>query len=162
MKRAIIALSIAAMLLAGCRHTRSGPSNNGSWIGGWTNMVPVNHTGQTFKPISPDINAIDLDIITGNPGRAASDDLTLTIYDGTTVVGTSTVTLPDGADGWKRFSVTPPLRVRPHATYKMELRDTGKVLFGWRYNPDTYSDGVAIMLGVENPAYDFPFRVNPA
>ena len=37
---------------------------------------------------------------------------------------------------------------------------TRKTTFGWRYEFDTYPNGNAIMLGTDEPSYDFFFRIN--
>lgn len=165
MKRLATAMSLGVLMLAaGCGSgrgaARPGPSNDGAWAGGWTNLVPANHTGQTLQPTSPVINWIDLDILTGNPGRAASDTLTLTLSIGGHPAATASRTLSDGFDGWARFTFASGVHVHPHSEVKIELSDSGAVLFGWRYGANDYADGTAILLGVPNPSFDFRFRVN--
>ena len=166
MKRLAVAVCLAVVMLvadsavAGGGRARPGPSNDGAWTGGWTNMVPVNHTGQTFEASSPFIESIDLDILTGNPGRTASDTLTLTLYVDGRPVATASRTLFDGYDGWARFTFASAVHVRPNSTVRIEVSDSGSVLFGWRYGANDYADGQAILLGLANPNYDFRFRVN--
>jgi len=154
MRNGIIALFL---LLA----VRPGPSNEAPWDHGWTNVVPPNHTGQTFTAISPSVGHIDIDVITANPTRGDSDVLTLTLLGPRgAVLVTATRTLARGTDGWQRFIFAKPVHVTPKEVLTIRVADTGMVLFGWRYTKDAYAGGTSVMLGAADPRYDFRFRVN--
>jgi hypothetical protein len=162
MRRGIVA--IAFLLAASCAHrvpAGPGPSNDAPWTGAWTNVVPPNHTGQTFTAISPVVDHVDIDVITGNPDHGASDTLTLTLLDaGGTPLGSVSRSFPAGTDGWQRFRFAPAVHVRRGDLLTIRVADTGKVLFGWRYTADTYAGGTSVMLSAPDPRFDFRFRVN--
>ena len=141
--------------------SRPGPANEAAWAGGWTNVVPANHTGQTFTAGVRSIGHIDIDVITGNPTHGASDTLTLTLLGPRgRVLRTATRTLARGADGWQRFTFGKPVEVHPKDVLTIRVADTGTVLFGWRYTGNTYAGGTSVMLGAADPRYDFRFRVD--
>ena len=141
--------------------TPPGPSNEAPWDRAWTNVVPANHTGQTFTAIAPTVEHIDIDVITANPTYGASDTLTLTLLGRRGIVlGTVRRIFPRGTDGWQRFTFARPIHVSPHQLLTIRVADTNKVLFGWRYTLNTYPGGTAVLLGAADSRYDFRFRVN--
>lgn len=139
------------------------PANDGPWSGGWTNQLSVNSMGQVLKAESYDIWAVDLDLLTGNPGIAPSDTLTLTLIDAATNVelARASTVFSDGFSGWGRFAFGRKIPVQPGQKLIVTLHDTGTLLFGWKYGDDAYPSGYAIQLGSPHPEFDFRFRVNP-
>jgi len=119
--------------------------------------------GQVFHSESSSIWAIDIDLLTGNPGYASSDTLTLSLVDAATNVelARATNSFPDGFNGWGRFAFGKKIPVQPGQKLIMYVWDTGTLLLGWKYGADAYADGYAIQLGTARLEYDFRFRVNP-
>ncbi len=140
------------------------PDNEPMGIGGWTHINPGPGevgNGQTFIPSEPNLLTVDVSILTGNPGRG-DDTITLKILSADQqVLGTSSQLVADGFDGWLHFQFPDAgIMVTPGDTFIIVLQDTGKTTFGWRYIGDTYPNGHAIMLGSDEPSYDFFFRIN--
>ena len=157
--RKVAILLAAALLMA--PSPPPGPSNEAPWDRAWTNVVPPNHTGQTFTAISPSVAHVDIDVITANPTHGDRDSLTLTLLGRRgAVLGSVTRTLLRGTDGWQRFTVARPIHVNPREVLTIRVADTNKVLFGWRYTLNTYAGGTSIMIGAADARYDFRFRVN--
>jgi hypothetical protein len=135
-----------------------------NWTKAWTNIVPPNRVGQTFIAKEPVIRRIDVSILTTENGTGAEDSLTLEVLDESgNPVGAATQVVKAGFDGWLTFTLCQPAgcQVTPGARLRLWLRDTGKVLFGWRYGSDRYHAGVSFMGGKEDPRFDFLFRVEP-
>jgi hypothetical protein len=153
---AAVCFLIAPSLLAA-------PSNDGPWSGGWTNLLAVNTMGQVLHAESSSIWAVDVDLLTGNPGYASSDTLTLTLVDAATntELARATNSFADGFTGWGRFSFGKKIPVTPGQKLIIYVWDTGTLLLGWKYGVDAYANGYAIQLGSGRPEYDFRFRVNP-
>lgn len=109
----------------------------------------------------PDILTVDVNLLTGNPGRG-DDTITLKILSADQqVVGTSSQLVADGFDGWLRFQFPDPgLIITPGDTLTIALEDSGTTTFGWRYAGDTYPNGHGISLGTDQPTWDFFFQVN--
>jgi hypothetical protein len=130
----------------------------------WTNLVPENGTGQAFTATGARITGIEVDLVTGNPQENASDTLTLTLstHRGDLLAEVET-SLESGQDGWLCFALPEGgVDVRPGEALVVRLRDTGKVIFGWRYRNDTYPRGHALILNRADPSADFAFRVHDA
>jgi hypothetical protein len=161
MRNAVRLLVLAAILIAPAAF--AAPANDGSWGGSWTNLLAVNTMGQVFLAESSTIWAIDVDLLTGNPGYASSDTLTLSLVDATTKVELARATnaFADGFTGWGRFAFGKKIPVQPGQKLVMYVWDTGTLLLGWKYGVDAYANGYAIQLGSGRPEYDFRFRVNP-
>jgi hypothetical protein len=151
--------------------TRAGPvwefdarwtlSNDPPWHGAVVNVVPGNHMGQSFVPFASVLRSVAFDVLTMNPGRGG-DTLTMRIRseDGA-VMATASRYLEEGFNGWLSFELeNGGIRVTPEQTLILELEDTGKVVFGWKYGRDTYADGSAIFFGSFRTDRDFFFRVN--
>ncbi len=139
----------------------SGPGNAPQWDGGWANIIPENHMGQSFTAKSGVITAVSVGIAPG--GSQGSDTLTLRILSADkNVLAAVSQSVSEGFDGWLRFRLPDPgLAVTPGATYLIELEDTGKIFFGWKYGANTYPGGSAIVFGADEPGRDFFFNINP-
>jgi hypothetical protein len=141
-----------------------GPSNEDpNWREGWTNIVPPNHTGQSFIAKDPTLSAIEVALVTTDNKIADKDVVTLKILsaDGRELIRLSRA-LNAGFNGWLRFDLPGQgLKVVPSEKLIIRLEDTGKVVFGWKYSLDKYPEGTAILAGKEDKRYDFLFRVNP-
>jgi len=140
------------------------PGNESPWTGGWTHINPGPGevgSGQTFIASDSNLMTVDVSILTGNPGRG-DDTITLKILSANQqVLDTSSQFVADGFDGWLQFQFPGAgLMVTPGDTFIIALVDTSTTTFGWRYGFDTYPNGPAIMLGNEEPSYDFFFRIN--
>ena len=135
-----------------------------NWTKAWTNIVPPNRVGQTFIAKESVIRRIEVSLLTTENKSGTEDSLTLELLDETgNRIGTSTQTVKAGFDGWLTFAPCQPAgcQVAPGARLRLWLRDTGKVVFGWRYGPDRYHSGISFMGGKEDPRFDFLFRVEP-
>lgn len=136
-----------------------------NWNKGWTNIVPPNRVGQTFVARASVIRRVDVNILTTENRSGPEDTLTLTILDENgNPIGVASQVVRAGFDGWLSFTFARPngLRVNPGARLRLWLRDTGKVLFGWRYGLDRYHSGISFMGGKEDPRFDFLFRIEPS
>ena len=123
---------------------------------GWTNVVPANGVGRTFTATGTHIAGIEVDVVTGNPREGDNDTLTLTLANRKgDVLAKVDQTVTSGKDGWVCF-VLPDggIDVDPGDLLDLSLRDTGKVLFGWRYSNDTPKFDPA------KGEFDFGFRVH--
>jgi hypothetical protein len=137
-----------APAIAGAQFTAdqvSQPTNRG-----WTVIekeTPV-RTAQTFQPSLPVLNAIDVDIITGNPGYGP-DTITMRVRNsGGTVIASASRYVLVGQSGPLRFQFSDSgVAVTPGATYTMEVEDTGRGTFGWEYGLDPYPRGQALFEG---------------
>jgi hypothetical protein len=135
-----------------------------NWAKAWTNIAPRNRVGETFVARDPVIRQVDVNILTTENRSASEDTLTLVILDeNENPVALASQVVKAGFDGWLAFTLCQPegLLVRPGARLRLWLRDTGKVLFGWRYGSDRYHSGVSFMGGKRDPRFDFLFRVQP-
>ena len=138
------------------------PHNDPAWGGGWTHINPGGERGQSFRPSTSELSAIQVGILTGNPGRGG-DTLTLKVLstDGS-ILATVSQPVEEGFEDWLQFELPGgALEVTPGQTLRIELADTGKTVFGWKYGGDTYPDGTAFLSGSPKPGWDFFFRVNP-
>ena len=113
------------------------------WRGGWTNIAPANDTNQTFIPAKTPLTSVSVGIVTGNAGRGG-DDLTLSIADdlGREIFNASQF-VAEGFDGWLKFKMPMPgLDLNLGHTYALHLKDTGDIVFGWKYDyPGAYENG---------------------
>jgi len=130
---------------------------------GWTNIVPGNDHGQTFTATRPRITGIEVELVTGNLRQDDSDTLTLAL---TTprgdVLAEAEQTVESGEAGWLCFALPQGgIDVRPGETLVLRLRDTGKVIFGWRYGRSTYRGGHTSMRNLD-PSTSFAFHVHDA
>lgn len=161
MRNSIRMLAVFSFFAAATAY--AAPSNDGPWTGGWTNLLASNSMGQVFLAESYSIWGVDIDLLTGNPGAATSDTLTLSLVDAATNVELARATnaFADGFSGWGRFAFGKKIPVQPGQKLILRVWDTGTLLLGWKYGENAYANGYAIQLGVMRPEYDFRFRVNP-
>lgn len=129
----------------------------------WTNIVPGNDNGQTFTATRPRITGIEVEIVTANPRADGSDTLTLTLA---TARGDQLAevaqTVDSGQAGWLCFAMPQGgIDVRPGEALVVRLRDTGKVVFGWRYGKSTYRGGHTLMRNLDRST-SFAFHVHDA
>lgn len=132
--------------------------NAPEWKGGAVNIVPVNHVSQTFVPTLPTLVAVEIGLRTGNAGRGG-DTVTMSIFcQGKQIFSRSTA-IPEGFEGFLHFDVTPPLAVDVGKTLTMEVHDTGKDVFHWKYcGGNTYGRGNALFCGKSFDTNDFYFK----
>jgi hypothetical protein len=101
--------------------------NTDSWDGAWTNLV--NDVRQSFKPALPRLEAVEVELVLGNPENA-KDRLTLTVLDAD---GTVLSTVSKVVEAWKCDHVlfalsNGGLDVTPGQTYAVKL--SGGTTFG--------------------------------
>jgi hypothetical protein len=130
----------------------------------WTNLVPANGTGQTFTATRRHVTGVEVYVVTGNPQPDVEETLTLTLSGfGGDLLAQTTLAVVSGYEGWLCFPMPEDgIDVTPGETLVLHLRDTGKVIFGWRYGPNTYPRGHALMLNRAARRFDFAFRVHDA
>jgi hypothetical protein len=160
-------------LLAGCEDrapAAPGPvasdldqSNMPAWQGAWSIIgrgVTIPRFAQTITPSKSRLTAIEIDIQTGNLGKGG-DDVTVKIVAGGQVLGTMSRSVPEGHDGILRFDFADPgIAVTPGVAFQLQVEDTNKDVFGWRYGLNTYAAGTAFFEGApwNNGAFDIRFR----
>ncbi len=133
-------------------------NNSPSWDGAWTNIVPINKVGQTFMPDKSPLIGVSVDIITGNPG-SGDDKITMKIIDEKgQVLASNTLFVSDGFAGWLHFDIPGGITVDSKRKYVLQLNDSGKVTFGWKYGSNTYPDGNFFFYGSPDYKKDFFFR----
>ncbi len=125
------------------------------WGEAHTNIIPANQRWQSFLTNSSAIYKVDVDIRTLNP-EYGDDTITMKILSSNDDVLTSvTQDVTDGFEGWLSFGIPAGLEVNPGETLKIQIEDTGKITFSWKYGSDSYPDGTASLSGE-----DFYFRIN--
>jgi hypothetical protein len=136
-------------------------SNLPEWDGGWTHVNPAGEDQarmwQTFMPGRSNLTAVELDIMTANPG-SGDDILTVEIAEDGSVLGFAECSVESGFEGLVRFEFAEAVILVPEQTYELRVRDTGKTAFGWKYGPNTYERGVRYVSGEEKPGNDWFFR----
>ena len=110
-------------------------SNLPPWAGGWTHINPTPDgqasMWQTFTPNRPSITAVEIDILTVNPGRG-DDTLTVEIAKDGQILASVVRNVEDGFDGLLRFEFAEPVAVVPGELYELNVHDTGKNQLGWK------------------------------
>ena len=125
------------------------------WGGAHANIIPANQRWQSFLTNSSAIYKVDVDIRTLNSGYG-DDTITMKILSSNDDVLTSvTQDVTDGFEGWLSFGIPAGLEVNPGETLKIQIEDTGKITFSWKYGSDSYPDGTASLS-----SEDFYFRIN--
>jgi hypothetical protein len=162
---ATAALSCILVVAAGCHHragTKSGPSgalttvlteqphmipdqvNTAGWQKAWTNLV--NDVEQAFIPALPKLEAVEVDLVVGNPGTT-EELLTLTVLDidGRVLSVVSKTVQSEKCD--QVIFVIPKggVEVVPGQTYFAKLN--GGTTFGWKYVVGGYAKGAATFNG---------------
>lgn len=134
--------------------------NNPPWTGAATNIAPENQVSQIFTPTLPVLVGVEVALMTGNSGRGG-DQVTLSILGATGVtMASSSANVPEGFDGFWRFDLPGGgLSVTPGQPFMIRLRDTGKIVFWWKYkNGNTYPAGQAYFYGSVFSDNDFYFK----
>jgi hypothetical protein len=133
--------------------------NNSNWTGGATNIAPSNNVRQTFTPSLPHLYAVEVGLMTGNSGLGG-DQITLTIINSNgQVIATKTDTISEGFEGFYSFNISDNgINVTPGQTYTIQLADTNKIVFFWKYTNNSYSGGQAYFYGTPFNNNDFFFN----
>ena len=136
-------------------------SNLPEWAGGWTHINPDPNgqarMWQTFTPGRPNITAVDIDILTVNPGRG-DDTLTVEIAKDGEILASEERHVEDGFEGLLRFEFDEAIDVVPGELYELKVHDTGLTRFGWKYASNTYDAGRRYVFADERPGTDWLFR----
>lgn len=175
MQRLPVPLVVVCLLTAACEERApTSPEPNSAqvdqsnlpvWEGGWTVIgrgPTVVRLAQTVTPQKSRLTAVEIDVLTANRGHGG-DEITLKIVEGDRVLATASQSVPEGHDGLLRFEfANPGIGVTPGTAFQLQVEDTGKEVFGWRYGLNVYAGGVAYLNGVpwNNGAFDFRFRTS--
>lgn len=173
MQRFTIVVILASLFTARCEErapaapdsndVQLDQSNFPTWEGAWTVIgrgAAVVRLAQTVTPQKARLTAIEIDVLTGNRGRGG-DQITVNIVAGERVLATVSQSVAEGHDGVLRFEFpSPGVGVTPGTAFELQVEDTGKEVFGWRYGLNVYAGGAALLNGVpwNNDAFDFRFR----
>ena len=163
LSRAKLLLSIVVILLgkAAFAIEQVDQSNLPSWAGGWTHINPTAEGSaamwQTFTPSRPNLTAVEIDILTINPGNG-DDTLTVEIAKNGDILATADCYVEDGFDGLLRFEFPQIAPLVPEQIYELTVRDTGMVRFGWKYASNTYEHGSRYVNQQERPGTDWLFQ----
>ena len=132
-----------------------------------TNIMPVNRVSQTFVPSLACLTSVEVRLKTLNL-NSGGDWVTLQILNSAgEVLDSTTDNIPAGYELW-RFYLSPkvgppgyPVRgviVTPGQPFIIRLQDTGKNVFGWKYNGgNPYPAGQAYFYGSPYLDNDFLF-----
>jgi hypothetical protein len=117
---------------------------------------------QSFTAVGSVVKTVAIALMVANQ-TGDRDRITVRIYDtGGALRAESTRVVGLGDVGWVQFNMPPGgLVTTPGEVLVIEVSDTGKVLFGWRYTDDRYSGGHAWMAGQEYANRDFLFLIDP-
>ena len=138
-----------------------GPSNEPNWNGGWRNMAPYNNTGQSFIVESPFLVRFEVNIVTGNTGNGGETLTARLRTEDQIILTTISQFVQEGFEGWLSFEIPGGgINVVLGQTLILELADTGKIVFGWKYSWDTYEGGSAFFFDGYDIEYDQFFRIN--
>jgi len=136
-------------------------SNLPPWAGGWTHINPTAdgqaNMWQTFTPGHSNITAVEIDILTVNPGRG-EDTLTVEIAKNGQILASADRFVQDGFDGLLRFEFAEAVAVESGELYELKVRDTGKTRFGWKFASNTYDSGSRYVFASERPDSDWLFQ----
>lgn len=140
-------------------------SNLPEWGGGWTNVNPTPDgfasMWQTFTPDHPSLTAVEIDILSANPGQG-DDTLTVEIAKDGQELASAERYVEDGFDGLLRFEFAEAVLVIRGEIYELKVRDTGKTRFGWKYASNTYDRGSRYVFAQERPGTDWFFQTYAA
>ncbi|MEJ2703994.1 MAG: hypothetical protein P8Z79_16270, partial [Sedimentisphaerales bacterium] len=136
-------------------------SNLPEWGGGWTHVNPTAEgqavMWQTFTPACTNVIAVEIDVLTANPGRG-DDVLTVEMAKDGDILASAERSVEEGFDGLLRFEFPEAVPLVPEQVYELTVHDTGKTLFGWKYGSNTYERGSRYVFGEERPGTDWLFR----
>ena len=134
-------------------------SNAPAKFGGGAHHITV-QSAQTVIPTLGCLTRVDVGLRTGNRGRGG-DQVTLTVTDlyNARVYAKVTAAVPEGFDGYWRFDMPAGGVEVPHSAIVLDVRDTGKNVFWWRYEEgDPYPGGFYIFSGAGNANRDYVFK----
>ncbi len=136
-------------------------SNLPEWDGGWTHVNPTADSQavmwQTFTPACTNLTAVEIDILTVNPGRG-DDVLIVEIAAAGVILAAAERSVEDGFDGLLRFEFPEVVPLVPEQLYELTVRDTGKGQFGWKYGSNTYERGSRYVFAQQQLGSDWFFR----
>jgi len=160
--RAYAAVALSLALISPARAAEQmDQSNRPEWGGGWTHVNPAADgqaaMWQTFKPTCPNLTAVEIDVLTIDPGRG-DDVLTVEIARDGAVLSSTERSVEDGFDGLLRFEFPQGVPLAPEQSYELTVRDTGATRFGWKYGSNTYERGSRYVFAQERPGSDWFFR----
>ncbi len=119
-----------------------------SWVVGWTNLQPINLVKQSFMPQYPVLVAVEVNIFTANWGRGGDSITMKVIGEDGQVFASESASISEGFDGWLRFNISGGgVDVPVGETVFIQLEDTGKIIFAWKYTDDVYSAGSRFFFG---------------
>lgn len=134
-------------------------SNAPAKPGGGAHHITV-QSAQTVMPTLGCLTRVDVGLMTGNHGRGG-DQVTLTVGDlySARIYAKVTAAIPEGFDGYWRFDMPAGGVEVPRNAVVLELRDSGKNVFWWRYEEgDPYPGGFYIFAGMGNANRDYVFK----
>ncbi len=103
-------------------------SNLPEWAGGWTHVNPTADgqaaMWQTFTPACANLTAVEIDILTVNPGRG-DDVLIVEIARDGVVLASAERSVEDGFDGLLRVEFPEAVPLVLEQLYELTVRDTG-------------------------------------
>jgi hypothetical protein len=136
-------------------------SNLPEWAGGWTHINPDPNgqarMWQTFTPNYSNITAVDINILTVNPGDF-NDIITVEIAKEGEVLASTELKVEYGFEGLLRFEFDETVPVIPGELYELKVHDTGLTRFGWKYASNTYDAGSRYVSASERPGTDWFFQ----
>jgi hypothetical protein len=136
-------------------------SNLPEWAGGWTHINPDPNgqarMWQTFPPDYSNITAVEIDILTVNPGDF-NDIITVEIAKDGKILASTERNVEYGFEGLLRFEFDETVPVIPGELYELKVHDTGLTRFGWKYASNTYDAGTRYVSASERPGTDWFFR----
>lgn len=112
---------------------------------------------QTFTPNYSNITAVEIYILTVNPGQF-DDTLTVEITKDGEILASVERLVEYGFEGLLRFEFAQAVSVVPEELYELKVRDTGLTRFGWKFALDTYDRGSRYVSASERSYTDWFFR----
>jgi len=131
--------------------------NTTHWEGGAANIQPENLMEQSFKPTFRILLGVDIGISTGNASRGG-DTITMEIINVAESLCSVSQYVKEGFEGLLHFDIPAGINVTPGEILQIRVRDTGKIVFWWRYNRDRYPNGTRFLFGKPRPKQDWIFQ----
>jgi hypothetical protein len=136
-------------------------SNLPEWAGGWTHINPDPNgqarMWQTFTPNYSTITAVEIDILTVNPGDF-DDIITVEIAKDGDILTSTERNVEYGYEGLLRFEFDEAVAVVPGELYELKVHDTGLTRFGWKYAANTYDAGSRYVSASKRVGSDWLFQ----
>jgi hypothetical protein len=132
--------------------------NNPAWTGGAVNIASVNQVSQSFTPSLPCLVAVEVGLMTGNPGRGGDQVTLIILTSGGQQLASASYSIPEGFNGFWRFDL-PNVAITPGQPVTIQLLDTNKIVFFWKYaDGSQYTGGQAFFYGAAFGNNDFLFK----